>query len=70
VDDLGRGYVTNNSSDVSALIIFNKDGDYFGRKPLPAPPSNCTFGGADRRTIFVTTLHALYEVHVDTPGLP
>lgn len=70
VDDLGRVYVTNNSSDVNAIIIFDKDGRYFGRIQLPVPPSNCTFGGADRRTIFVTTLHALYEVQVDTPGLP
>lgn len=70
MDDLGRVYVTNNSPDVSAIIIFDEAGHYFGRIPLPAPPSNCTFGGADRRTIFVTTLHALYEVRVDTPGLP
>jgi len=70
VDDRGRVYVSNNSADVSAIIIFDEDGHYFGRIPLPAPPSNCTFGGADRRTLYVTTPHALYEVQVDTPGLP
>jgi gluconolactonase len=70
VDDLGRVYVTNNSADTSAIIVFERDGGYAGRIPLPAPPSNCTFGGSDRRTIYVTTLHAIYEARSETAGLP
>jgi gluconolactonase len=70
VDDRGRVYVANNSDDVSAIEVFDSDGRFAGRIPIPAPPSNCTFGGADRRTLYVTTLHAVYEVRVDTPGLP
>jgi gluconolactonase len=70
VDDLGRIYVSNNSDDVRAIVIFDEQGHYAGRIALPAPPSNCTFGGPDRRTLYVTTLHALYEVQVATPGLP
>ena len=69
-DDRGRIYVTNNSDDVRAIQVFESDGRFAGRIPIPAPPSNCSFGGADRRTLFVTTLHAVYEVSVDTPGLP
>jgi gluconolactonase len=69
-DDRGRIYVTNNSDDVSAIEVFDSDGRFAGRIAIPAPPSNCTFGGADRRTLYVTTLHAVYEVRVDTPGLP
>jgi len=45
-------------------------GNLLGRIPFPAAPSNCTFGGADRRTLYVTTLHAVYEVRVPVPGLP
>ena len=70
VDDLGRVYVTNNSGDVSAILVFAPDGRFAGRIPIPAPPSNCTFGGADRRTLYVTTQHAIYEAHTETPGLP
>ncbi len=70
VDDLGRVYVTNNSADVSAIVIFDKEGHYAGHIPFPAPPSNCSFGGTDRRTLYVTTLHAVYEVRLETPGLP
>jgi gluconolactonase len=70
VDDLGRIYVTNNSAEVSAIVVLDSAGRFAGRIPFPAPPSNCTFGGADRRTLYVTTLHAIYEVPMTTPGLP
>ncbi len=70
IDDRGRVYVTNNSDDVSAVVILDEDGRPAGKLAIPARPSNCTFGGKDRRTLYVTTLHAIYEVRVDTPGLP
>jgi gluconolactonase len=70
IDDRGRVYVTNNSAEVSAVIVYDSAGRFAGRIPFPAPPSNCTFGGADRRTLYVTTLHAIYEVPMTTPGLP
>jgi len=62
--------VANNSADVRAIVILDSKGRFAGRIPIPEPPSNCSFGGEDRRTLYVTTLHALYEVRVDTPGLP
>ena len=70
VDDRGRVYVANNSAEVSAIVVFDGTGRFDGRIPFPVPPSNCTFGGADRRTLYVTTLHAIYEVPMATPGLP
>ena len=70
VDDRGRVYVANNSAEVSAIVVFDSTGRFVGRIPFPTPPSNCTFGGADRRTLYVTTLHAIYEVAMATPGLP
>lgn len=70
VDDRGRVFVTNNSDEVSAVVVLDEDGRPAGKIVIPARPSNCTFGGKDRRTLYVTTLHAIYEVRVDTPGLP
>ncbi len=70
VDDLGRVYVTNNSSRISAIQVFARDGQYVSTIAMPQPPSNCTFGGADRRSLYVTTQHAIYEVRVETPGQP
>lgn len=70
VDDLGRVYVANNSDDVSAIVVFDPDGRFAGRISIPHPPSNCTFGGPDRRTLYITTLHAIYAARTSTPGLP
>jgi gluconolactonase len=70
VDDRGAFYVANNSDDVKAIQVFAPDGRYLGGIPIPERPSNCTFGGAERRTLFVTTLHAIYAVELPTPGLP
>jgi gluconolactonase len=70
VDDTGAFYVANNSDDVKAIQVFAPDGRFLGGIPIPERPSNCTFGGPDRRTMFVTTLHAIYSVQVPTPGLP
>lgn len=70
VDDDGDLYVTNNDDAIRAIIVFDSSGHPKARLPLPERPSNCTFGGADRRTLYVTTLHAIYEVRVPIAGLP
>jgi len=70
VDDAGDLYVANNDDSVKAIEVFAPQGDYLGDIALPDRPSNCSFGGADRRTLYVTTLHAIYEVRVPTPGMP
>lgn len=70
VDDGGDLYVTNNDDAVKAIVVFDPAGRSLGRIPFPTRPSNCTFGGADRRTLYVTTLHAVYALTVPTPGLP
>jgi gluconolactonase len=70
VDDTGNLYVTNNDDAIKAILVFDPAGHALGRIPIPFRPSNCTFGGADRRTLYVTTLHAVYEVRMPAPGLP
>lgn len=70
VDDTGNLYIANNSDEIRAIEVFDYAGRLLGRIPFLAAPSNCTFGGADRRTLYVTTLHTLYEVRVPIPGLP
>jgi gluconolactonase len=70
IDDPGNLYITSNSEDVKAIVVFDSSGRPLGRIALPFAPSNCTFGGPDRKTMYVTTLHAIYEVAMSTPGLP
>lgn len=70
VDDAGNLYVANNADDVKAIVVFDPAGRQLGRIPFPVAPSNCTFGGGDRKTMYVTTLHAVYQVAMPTAGLP
>jgi gluconolactonase len=70
VDDRGDLYVANNDDAVKAIVVFDPAGHSLGRIPFPLRPSNCSFGGAERRTLYVTTLHAVYALPVPTPGLP
>ncbi len=70
VDDAGNLYVANNSDEIRAIQVFDAAGHPLGRISFPVAPSNCSFGGPDRRTLYVTTLHSLYQVRVPMPGLP
>ncbi len=70
VDDSGNLYVANNDDAVKAVEVFSPEGRYLGDIAVPDRPSNCTFGGKDRKTLYITTLHAVYEATVPTPGLP
>ena len=36
---------------------------------LPATTTNCAFGDADLRTLYITTTTALYRVRLAHPGL-
>ncbi len=70
IDDGGVLYVTNNDDAIRAIVVFDPAGHPLGRIPFAYRPSNCSFGGPDRRTLYVTTLHAVYALGVPTPGLP
>jgi len=37
---------------------------------VPEQPANCAFGGADRKTLFITARTGLYKVALNVPGLP
>lgn len=70
VDADGNLFVSSNAG----IEVFAPDGKKWGAITLPgspAPkPTNCAFGGADRRTLLITTPQALFEVSLMYPGLP
>ena len=73
IDESGLIYIKHCSLEaepMDAIVVFDPAGHQLGRIPFPYRPSNCSFGGADRRTLYVTTLHAAYALSVPTPGLP
>ena len=55
VDGRGRVYVANGQ-----IFVYNADGSAAGRIDVPDRPLQILFGGADKRTLFVLTHHALY----------
>jgi gluconolactonase len=60
------------------IQVFDKAGTALGTITLPAgTPSNCTFGGTDRQTLYITSNNGngdaatgLYSIHLNVPGLP
>jgi gluconolactonase len=66
VDDAGNLYLTTGNG----VEIFASDGAPWGTLSVPEQPANCTFGGADRRTLFITARTGLYRVDLGIPGKP
>jgi gluconolactonase len=57
-DRAGNVFVTSRFG----LHIFSKDGIALGLVRFHAQPSNCTFGGEDMKTLFVTCLTKVYAI--------
>lgn len=57
VDARGRVYVANGQ-----VFVYAPDGTALGRIDVPARPLQLLVGGADRRTLFVLTHHAVYRI--------
>lgn len=66
VDVNGNLYVTANAG----VLVLRPDGSSWGTIEFPEAPANCTFGGPDRRTLYVTARKSLYRVDLAVPGLP
>ncbi|HEY6421921.1 MAG TPA: SMP-30/gluconolactonase/LRE family protein [Pseudonocardiaceae bacterium] len=66
VDDAGNLYVTT----TAGVRVYRPNGVLWGTIPVPEVPSNCTFGGADRKTLYIRARTSLYRVTLQVPGLP
>ncbi len=72
MDDDGNLYVSTvfAPGGGGAVKIYRPDGGYLGRIPVPQNTANVSFGGPDRRTLFITAGSALYQVRLQVPGKP
>ena len=52
------------------IYVFAPNGRVLETHPLPtdARPTNCTFGGPDLTTLFITVAGCLYRAHTDRKG--
>ncbi|MEO6419360.1 MAG: SMP-30/gluconolactonase/LRE family protein [Polyangiaceae bacterium] len=66
VDDAGNLYVAT----LAGIQIFGPGGALRRTIAVPEQPANCAFGGADRRTLYITACTSLYQVISAIPGKP
>lgn len=64
VDVKGRLYVTC----ADGVWVLDADGKLIGKIPMSERPANCTFGGKDYRTLFITARTSLYSIDTQTRG--
>ncbi len=65
-DDNGFLYVTTSVG----VKVWRPDAGYVGRIVVPGgrTPTNCAFGDADRRTLYITAQDALFKVRLNVTG--
>ena len=73
VDDAGNLYVAGDGG----IQVLDRTGKKLGTVTVAVKPTNCTFGGADRRTLYITAngpendaKTGLYQIVLKVPGLP
>ncbi len=66
VDVQGNLYITTHLG----IQIFDPSGNHRGTVTFPEQPANVTFGGPDRKTMYVTARTGLYRVEMPIAGLP
>ncbi len=65
IDCAGNLYITSNGT----VQVFSPDGQQLGVIPAPGA-ANVAFGGAERRTLFITATTQLLAIELAIPGLP
>ncbi len=59
IDNEGNVYLTT-----SSVAVYNKNGEKIETINVPEGPANVTFGGQDKRTLFITARTSLYSVRM------
>jgi len=50
------------------IHVYQPDGRQIGMIAVPEVPANCTFGGENNRTLFITARHGLYMIRLTVSG--
>lgn len=64
IDSKGNVYITS----ALGIQVFSPDGKALGILEFPEQPANCTFGGKDNKTLYVTARTSLYAVPMLATG--
>ncbi len=63
-DERGNLYVTG----VGQVWVFTAEGKHLGSIVIPDGPSNCAFGDADYRTLYITARPTVWRVRLEVAG--
>jgi gluconolactonase len=66
VDTRGNLYCTQ--PGLSAIQVISPEGKTLGLIRFPEAPSNCAFGGADMKTLYVTARTSIYTAKMEATG--
>jgi len=67
-DAKGNIYGAAGSGKTSGVYVFSPVGKQLAFIPLPETATNCTFGDADRKTLYITGGKSLYRTRVKNEG--
>lgn len=68
LDIEGNIYLTAGTGEWAGVYIFDPDGNQLDFIPTGEAPGNCTFGGRDLRTLYITATSSLYAIELSIPG--
>lgn len=68
IDIKGNVYATAGRGEKSGVYVFSPGGKLLTVIPTPEVPSNCVFGGKDRKTLYITAGKSLYRIRTTIPG--
>jgi YD repeat-containing protein len=67
-DIRGNIYGAAGQGGTAGVYIFSPKGEKLGFVPTLETPTNCVFGGKDRKTLYVTAGKSLYRIKLAIPG--
>jgi gluconolactonase len=68
LDVQGNIYGAAGSGAQGGVYVFSPEGKRLAFIATPEAPTNCVFGGKDRKTLYVTAGKSLYRVQLRVPG--
>lgn len=68
IDVKGNIYGAAGENETTGLFVISPQGKLLLHKPMPEFSTNVTFGGKDRRDIFLTATKSVYHMRSLTPG--
>jgi gluconolactonase len=67
-DVKGNVYATAGTGKLAGVYVFSPEGKQLAFLPTPGDPTNCVFGGKDRKTLYVTGGKSLYRIPLKVEG--